>query len=291
MSKTVKALTRFGERIERHLNPDESDDDFDTKRSGSPANFRAHSTKREDNRSSRDGFPLAMPHRRTYSDDNIAGNPNYSSFRNYRQNPYPNPLFDGIDRPQYGTGLGSTSMPYPPILNGPSAYTPAYTPAYPPSAASFNNYGQSSQSFGSLPSSSVAYAPEYYIAERRQIDLIPAPRPQIIQQPVPVPVPIDRPVPVPVPVPTPVPVDRPYPVAVPVSMPPPSPPPQQQMPQQSTICVPVTCYVPVNVPVPSPPPSPVIFENSVTHTQRWITGSPVMGTNPYTVPVNRSFMY
>ncbi|CAF4979096.1 unnamed protein product, partial [Rotaria magnacalcarata] len=29
-------------------------------------------------------------------------------------------------------------------------------------------------------------------------------------------------------------------------------------------------------PVPSPRASPVIFEQSVTHSQRWITGSPAM---------------
>ncbi|CAF1363983.1 unnamed protein product, partial [Didymodactylos carnosus] len=67
----------------------------------------------------------------------------------------------------------------------------------------------------------IGYSPDYYIAERRVVDLVPAPPPQIIRQQVPVPVPVDRPVPQPYPVevPRPVPVDRPVPVPVPRPVP------------------------------------------------------------------------
>ncbi|CAF1490755.1 unnamed protein product [Didymodactylos carnosus] len=129
----------------------------------------------------------------------------------------------------------------------------------------------------------IGYSPDYYIAERRVVDLVPAPRPQIIRQQVPVPVQVDRPVPqpypvsvpkpvpvdrpVPVPVSQPVLVDRPYPVAVPVPVPSPPPPP---------------VYVPVGVPVPSPRASPVMFERKVTETQRqWVNVPPPnYGHNP-----------
>ena len=149
---------------------------------------------------------------------------------------------NGIDRAPYGNGIGG------PLNNG---YQGGY--AGPPNIGQYGGAGN------------VGYAPDYYVAERRQVELVPAPPPRYIRQPVPVPYPVDRPVPQPYPVEVsrPVPVDRPYPVAVPT-------------PVAVDRPVPVPCYVPVGVPVPSPPPSPVMFETSVTQTQRWTTGSPVM---------------
>jgi hypothetical protein len=34
----------------------------------------------------------------------------------------------------------------------------------------------------------------------------------------------------------------------------------------------------------------VMFEQSVTHSQRWVTGSPAMGMNPYLSYSNGSFI-
>ena len=220
-----------------------------------------------------------------YSSDNLAASPGYSSFSNYRQNPGRQTSVDGYDRPIYGTGIGG------PMNYGSTDSFNAFANPYSNGSSSSLYSGGSGHGF----QGNVGYAPDYYIAERRQVELVPAPPPRIVQQPVPYAVPVDRPVPqpypvevirhvpvdrpVPVPVPTPVPVDRPVPVPVPVPVPSPPPPP---------VCVPVPvaqpvpCYIPVGVPVPSPPPSPVVFEQSVTHTQRWITGSPVMAANGFT---------
>ena len=264
MTKTVDALSRFGERLERRLSTGE-DDHPALERSGSGVMFsngrsafqrpldKKHGKNKHYSSQQRDG---AYGGGRNYSSDNLAASPaGYSSFNNYRQGPMVNP---------YGTGIGGGGGPMNYGQQRPWSGSPAGFPGAP---------------------GSVDYAPDYYIAERRQLELVPAPPPRYIRQPVPVPVPVDRPVPQPYPVevsrpvyvdrpypvavPTPVPVDRPVRVPVPVPVPSPPPPPVR-------VPVPVPCYVPVGVPVPSPPPSPVMVENSVTHTQRWITGSPNM---------------
>ncbi|CAF0828879.1 unnamed protein product [Rotaria sp. Silwood1] len=298
VNKTINAIARFGERLERRLSNDESDDTylqpsesdsmFPSTRSGfyrpldGPSHKRnAYSSQRRD---------LSYGGARKYSSDNLAASPGYESFSNYRQSPMSDSYRDDSDRSPYGAGIGA--------LPNYGSYSGGY-----PNPSSTMPYG--------FHPGSVAYAPNYYIAERRQVDLVPAPPPRVIREPVPVPVPVDRPVPqpypvevlrhvpidrpVPVPVPSPVPVDRFVPVPVPV----PSPP----------VCVPVPVpnpvpyYVPVGVPVPSPRASPVMFEQSVTHTQRWTTGSPVimnqqqyyvsppaMGINPYVSYGNGPFI-
>jgi hypothetical protein len=322
-NKTVDVLSRVGERIERHLAiRDENDDDLypGLQRSGSSFMFpsdRSAFYRPLDRKSKKDNIYSSQRDLyggvRNYSSDNLAASPGYNSFSNYRQNPIRNPYVDGVDRPPYGTGIG-----------GPLNY------GY---GSNFNGYSNSSSSLPySSSSGSVGYAPDYYIAERRQVELVPAPPPRIIHQQVPYPVPVDRPVsqpypvevpryvpvdrPVPVPVPSPVPVDRPVPYAVPVLVSSPPPPP---------VCVPVPYavptavpyYIPVGVPVPSPPPSPVMIEQSVTHTQRWVTNpsgvinqqsyvssspmvmnqpsyvasTPAMGVNPYVYYGNGSFVY
>lgn len=270
VDKTIDVLSRFGDSLGRRLvNENKYDEYYESTGSAFRRPLDKHSHKKKVYSAKQRDFIHLSP--RHYSSDNLAASPNHS-FSNYRQNPISNNYLDGVDRPPYGTGIGA------PLNYG-------FSPNYGGYSAGYSN-SSSSLPYSSLPGS-VAYAPDYYIAERRQVELVPAPPPRIIQQPVPVPVPVDRPVPqpypvevprpypvdrpVPVPVPTPVPVDRP--VAVPVPVPVPSPPPP---PVCVSVPVAVPCYVPVGVPVPSPPPSPVIFEQSVTHTQRWITGSPVM---------------
>ena len=283
---TLNVLTKVGDTIERHLVKDDKKNDdgyYYIERAGSDLMFSGSSSashrpldkkKQKFKVYSAKERDLIYGGARKYSSDNLAASPGYSSFSNYRQNPGARARVDGVDRPPYGTGIGG------PLNYGlnPNANYGAYSNPY--------SNGSSSAPYSSLPGN-VAYAPDYYIAERRQVELVPAPPPRIIQQPYAVPVPVDRPVPrpypvevirhvpvdrpVPVPYPTPVPVDRP--VAVPVPVPVPSPPPPP-------VCVPVPVptavpyYVPIGVPVPSPPPSPVIFEQSVTHTQRWINGTP-----------------
>lgn len=217
---------------------------------------------------------------RKYSSDHLVASPSNHSFQNYRQEPSQGQYADGGQRLPYGTGIGGP-------LENPYG-----------SSNSFNSgssaYGMP---YGAFPGN-VGYAPEYYIAERRQMELIPAPPPRIVPQPYPVPVPVDRPVPqpypvevirqvpvdrpvpVPVPVPSPVPVDRPVFIPVPVPVPSPPPPPVC-VPYPVAVPTPVACYVPVGIPVPSPPPSPVMFEQSVKYRQRWVAGSPAMGMNPY----------
>ncbi|CAF2381867.1 unnamed protein product [Rotaria sp. Silwood2] len=272
VTKTVDAIQRFGERLERRLSTGD-DDDYGLEKSGSGY---MHSNSGSTFHRPLDGHPhkdfyssrqqdFAYGGAEHHSSDNLAANPGaYNSFHNYRQGPMDNrqgpmgnPYGDGMIRPPYGAGMPG-HMHY------------GHGGAYPGPVP-----------HGGVPGS-VGYAPDYYIAERRQVELVPAPPPRYIRQPVPVPFPVDRPVPqpypvevprpvhidrpVPVPVPSPVPYDRPvpFPVPVPVHSPP------------VRVPVPVPCYVPVGVPVPSPPPSPAMVENSVTYSQRWVTGSPVM---------------
>lgn len=263
MTKTVDALQRFGERIERRLSTG-GEDPAELNRSGSGYMFANSGSafhrpadrkySRQDKQRSSQERDLIYGGARNYSSDNLAASPGYNnSFNNYRQNPGPNAYQGNADRAIYGTGLGNPM-----------------------------NYGYGGGAAGGMipgPPGSVGYAPDYYVAERRQLELVPAPPPRIVQQPVPVPYAVDRPVPQPYPVqvPRPVPVDRPvpYPVAqpvpvdrpvpYPVRVPVPSPPPPPvQIPVPVPVPTPVACYIPVGVPVPSPPPSPVMFENSVT---------------------------
>ncbi|CAF0810864.1 unnamed protein product [Rotaria sordida] len=298
VTKTVDALNRFGERLERRFSTGD-DDDCGLERSGS-GHMHLNSGSafhRPMNSKYNSGFYHSSQHGLAYggvgnyASDNLAGSPGgHSSFLNYRQGPMGYPHADGMARPPYGTGIGG-----PMDCDYGGAY-PGPSPAVP--------YGGARGSIG--------YAPDYYIAERRQVDLVPAPPPRYIREPVPVPFPVDRPVPqpypvevprpvpvdrpVPVPVPSPVYVDRPVPVPVrvpvpsppirvPVPVPVPSPPIQVRVPVpvpsppvQVPVPVPspVPCYIPVGVPVPSPPPSPTMVENSVTHSQRWTTSSPAM---------------
>ncbi|CAF0958997.1 unnamed protein product [Rotaria sordida] len=301
LNKTVNAIARFGERLERRLSNDESDDsDFQPLRSYSmfpsarsdfyrPLDGRNNHKHKVYSSKQRN---LSYGHARNYSSDNLAASHGYRSFQNYRQSPMIDSSIDDLDRSPYGIGIGGLPN------DGYHSNYGAYSGGYPNPSSNMPH--------GFYPGNA-AYAPNYYIAERRQVELVPAPPPQIIRERVPVPVPVDRPVPqpypvevpkfvpvdrpVPVPVPSPVPVDRLVPVPVPV----PSPP----------VCVPVPVpyYVPVGVPVPSPRASPVMFEQSVTHTQRWTTSAPIMmnqqqyyvsspaiGMNPYVSYGNGSFI-
>jgi hypothetical protein len=277
VTKTVDALSRLGERLERRLSTGEDDYDYSSalNRSGSDSKFsKAGSAFHrpldkklgKTNYDSAKKRDLVYGGAKKYSSDNLAASPSgNSSFNNYRQNGLVNPQADRMNRGSYGNAMG-----------GPMNY--GYQGGYAGSSAA--------GAYGGSPGN-VGYAPDYYIAERRQLELVPAPPPRYIRQQVPVPYPVDRPVPQPYPVevPRPVPVDRPYPVPVrqlvpvdrpvPVCVPYPvrSPTPP---PVQVPVAVPVPCYIPVGVPVPSPPPSPVMVENSVTYTQRWTTGSPAM---------------
>lgn len=314
VNRTVDSLLRFGEKLERRLSTDETNDLF-VPRSGSNSMFPSKQSAfrrpldRKPDRSSysSERRPVAYGRQHRSSSDNLAGSPAYSSFRNYRQNPSSSSFMYSGDPSTYTTSTAAPFMaPTAPFM-APTA-TPSYNPysnhltnSTTPYASSFasNPTGYSAMPYSSNPMpygvaggmaapANIGYAPEYYIAERRQVELVPAPPPRIVQQPVPYPVPVDRPVPqpypvevtkyvpvdrpVPVPVPTPVPVDRP--VAVPVPVPSPPPPPVC-VPVPVPVPSPVPCYIPVGVPVPSPPASPVMFEQSVTNTQRWVTGSPV----------------
>ena len=337
VNKTVDIFTRFGERLERHITNDETDEaHYERSGSGSlfPSQNSAFYRPLDKKKQKKQNYVAGQRDSgyggvaRQFSSDNLAASPGYSSFNNYRQNPQAN-------RPPYGTGIGSPlnyayNSSQNSFSNGSfnSNYGNFNQPMDPFGGAMQGNgaYGarqgngvyESMQGNGAYGAGqgSVGYAPEYYIAERRQVELVPAPQPRIIQQQVPVPYAVDRPVPqpypvevqrpvyidrpVPYPVATPVPVDRPVAVPYPVAVASPPPPP---------VCVPVpvptpvACYIPVGVPVPSPPPSPVMFEQSVTHTQRWVTGSPVMmnqqrylagspamGMNPYVSYGNASFI-
>jgi hypothetical protein len=298
VNKTVNALTRFGERLERHISTDGNDNAY-YERSGSGYMFPSAGSAfqrpvdkkyKKNNSYSSKQRDLIYGGARKYSSDNLAAAPGDNSFSNYRQNPMPNPYANGVDRPPYGTGIGA---PFNYNQNSNYGQNSQYSYGSNYGAQSGGYPGPSPGSPYGGPPGSVGYAPDYYIAERRQMELVPAPPPRYIRQQVPYPVPVDRPVPqpypvqvpqyfpvdrpVPVPYPSPVPVDRPVPVPVPVPVPSPPPPP---------ICVPypvptpVPCYIPVGIPVPSPPPSPVMFEQSVTHSQRWYTGSPAMMNQP-----------
>ena len=316
LNKTVDALARLGERIERRISTDDVDETI-YERSGSGSGFpgpgsafyrpldqkqhrkSSHGSGRRDGSYGGNG--------RQYSSDHLAASPAYSSFSNYRQNPRADPFGGQASGSPYGTGIGA------PLNNAYNSF-----PSNPfGSDYGEQNYQSMNGSYGGMPAN-VGYAPEYYVAERRQVDLVPAPPPRIIQQRVPVPYAVDRPVPqpypvevqrpvyidrpVPYPVATPVPVDRPVPVPYPVAVPSPAPPPVC-IPVPVPVPSPVPCYIPVGVPVPSPPPSPIMFEQSMTHTQRWVTGSPAMmnqqhylagspamGMNPYISYGNGSFI-
>ncbi|CAF2111148.1 unnamed protein product [Rotaria magnacalcarata] len=267
VDKTVDVLTRFGENLERRFSNDLSDDTYIRSSSSNILYPDSKSTFRrpfdDDNRKS-DIYSsqrrnLSYGGARRSSSDNLVASPGYESFSNYRQNPMAN-IMDDVDRAPYGSRIDDRRKQRHNLNYGYDPNYGAYPGAYDTDPSSNSPYESHSGNVG--------YAPNYYIAERREVELIPAPEPRIIRQQVPVPFPVDRPVPQPYPVavPVPYPVDRPVPVPVAV----PSPP----------VCVPVPtptpCYVPVAVPVPSPRASPVIFEQSVTHSQRWITGSPAM---------------
>lgn len=290
-SKTVNVLTKFGETLGRRFSTGDDDTydiekfeaDYEYERRGSAFRRPLDNKSGKNNNSSYKRRDLVYGGARRNSIDNIAASPSpYSSFNNYRQNPMGKQ--DGFGRAQYGGGVaGPLNYGFQGGYGGMSSATPygGMSSATPYGAANGN----------------VGYAPDYYIAERRQLELVPAPPPRYIQQNVPVPVPVDRPVPQPYPVevPRPVPVDRPVPVAVPTPVPVDRPVPYpvavdrpvpQPYPVEVTrlvpvdrpvpVAVPTPVPVPVAVPVPSPPPSPVMVENTITHTQRWITGTPAM---------------
>ena len=275
VSKTRDAITRFGERLERRLSTGEDGDSSSLERSGSNIQLPMYGAPGRNgyySANQRDGIYGGA---RNYSSDNLAANG--SGFygggsENYPQNQFGNPYADGMGRLPYGGGFGG------PINNG-----------YQGGFGGPVGMGQ----YGVGGANNVGYAPEYYVAERREVELVPAPPPRYIREQVPVPYAVDRPVPQPYPVevsrpvpvdrpypvavPTPVAVDRPFPVPYPVAVRTPAPPPVRvPVPVPVPVPSPVPFYVPVGVPVPSPPPSPVMFENSVTHSQRWSTGSPAM---------------
>lgn len=269
VNKTVGALTRLGESLERKLSIDDNYGSYSTHprhnsmfpSSGSA--FRPLDKKKsKHNIYASQGRNLAYGGARKHSSDNIAASPGYMNYNRYKE---PNTTS------QYGEF--SNVSPYGTDFRGSAQYDP--------------NYGYNPR--GMYPGNA-GYAPDYYIAERRQIELVPAPPPRIIREPVHVPVPVDRPVPQPYPVgvPVPVAVDRPVPVPVPspvffdrlVPYPVAVPSPPVCVPVPVPVPSPVPCYVPVGVPVPSPVASPVMFEQSVTHSQRWMTGSPVMMQQP-----------
>ena len=348
VNKTVDAMAKFGERLDRHLSTENSNNPYFQK-SGSNLMFpsarsafrrpldknhhkhSAHASHQQD---------LIYGGARGSSSDNVAVSPSYRNINNRRYNPRANSHSNaGYQRP-YGIGNGR-----PLNYGNNSSYNyGSYTTGYPSSSSNIPHR---------FYPGNVEYAPNYYIAERRQIELVRAPPPRIVRErvpfpvlvdhpvlhpypvsvprpipvdrpvpvpapspvsvdrpvpvPIPSPVPVDRPVPVPipspvpvdrpvlVPIPSPVPVDRPVPVPIPSPVPvvPPVPIPVPAL--SPPVCVPVpiaspvSCYIPVSVsvpspigvPVPSPVASPVMFEQSVSQTQRWIAGSPVMGINPY----------
>ena len=316
VNRTVDVLTRFGEHIERHLTTDNTDDEYYVRRSDSasflPSENSAFSRPLDKKSKIRS---LTYGNRRRDSSDNLVASAGYSSFDNYRQNSVGNSPYNRLDLPRYENSLAfNANNPYE--SNFARNSNISRSGFYGNDGHAYNyNHNMQNIPYGAMQGN-VAYSPDYYVAERRQIELIPAPPPRIIQQPVPVavpvdrpvyqpypvevprPYPVDRPVPVPVPVPTPVPVDRPVLVPVPV----PSPP--VCVPVPVPVPSPVPCYVPVSVPVPSPAPSPVMFEQSVTNSQRWVTGSPVfmnqpsysvgsqvVNMNPYGIQRAGSFMY
>jgi len=276
---TVDALQRFGDALGRRLGGDNRRDYARVRRSGSGDMFQGAGSAFQrpfDKKGHGNRIYGAKERNFAYggagqlSSDNLVASSGYGSFNNYRQRPQG--TADGLNIPPYGTGLGGP-------LNSP------YGGGFPGSA--------SGVPYGVYPGS-VGYSPDYYIAERRQVELVPAPRPRYIPQPVPVPFPVDRPVPQPYPVEVfqPVPVDRPVPVpisspvfidrpvAVPVPVPSPPPPPVC-VPYPVGVPTPAPYYVPVGVPVPSPVASPVMFEQKFSHQQRWVAGAPAFGATPY----------
>ncbi|CAF0772050.1 unnamed protein product [Adineta steineri] len=297
VNKTVNALTRLGNHLERRLSTG-NDDEHPTYESYEQHEAFASSGsafhRPLDKKPAKSNYASRKSNK--FSSDNLAASPSgSSSFNNYRQIP-----IDRLNRPPYGTGIGA------PLAYG---YQGASGAQQFGGMSGDGQYGGMSGGgqfggmsgggqFGGMSgggqlgngAGNVGYAPDYYIAERRQLELVPAPKPQIIRQEVRVPYPVDRPVPQPyaVKVPQPYPVDRPVRVPVPqpypVDRPVPYPVAVQSPPVQVPVPVPtpVPCYIPVPVPVPSPPPSPVMVENSVTYTQRWIqqdrqaAGSPQM---------------
>lgn len=258
INRTKEALTKIGERIERRLST--GDDEYSSLESAGPSYAEQYPRPLDgydsEKRASRRNSGVA-----NRSSDNLAAG-------GYGQMGYGGGAYD-----QMGYGGGA----YGQMGHGAGPYGQQHFGGGGFDRGSYGGagYGQmhhggglnTTTMYGSIPprGGNIAYAPNYYVAERREIDLVPIPPPRIIRQPVPYPV--DRPVPrpYPVPVPQPVPVDRPVPVPVPSPVPVPVPVPS-----------PVPCYVPVGIPVPSPRASPVMIENSVTHSQRWVTGSPVM---------------
>ena len=234
ITKTADTLTRFGERIERRLSTGNDDYNYSmhAKRSGSDLSGSVSGRSLNNNYYLSQRRDSSYGSAGNYSLNKLTANPsNYKSYSNYEQNPTANSYRDGIARPPYGPRVD-----YPANYNHQGGY-PSPLPA---------------------AMGSVGYAPDYYVAERRQLELIPAPPPRYVPQPVPVTVPVDRPVPQPYPVevPRPVPVDRPVPV--PVDRPVPTPVDRPvPVPVDRPVPVPVDRPVPVPVPVDRPVPVPV----------------------------------
>ena len=250
VTKTFDTLTRLGERIEKCLPIDNNDYNYSTglKRSGLDTLFSnsgpwSRRSFDKNNYYSSQRRDLVYGGTRNYFSNKLdASTSDYKRYSNHKQRQMINSYGDSIVRSPYGPRMG-----YP------------------------GNYGYQGGYFGSSPVApygaamgSVGYAPDYYIAERRQLELVPAPPPRYIQQPVPVAVPVDRPVPQPYPVEVskPVPVDRPVPVSV-----------------DRPVPVPVDRPVPVPVdrPVAVPVPTPVAVDRPV----------PVSVDRPVPVPVDR----
>jgi len=116
VTKTVDALQRFGERIERRLSTGDDDlTDLEVSRlssmnSGSnlafyPASDKNYARSKYQSSKKRD---LTYGGARKYSSDNLAASPGYSSFNNYRQNPrsYAYQGNTTTDQGFYGTGYG-----------------------------------------------------------------------------------------------------------------------------------------------------------------------------------------
>ncbi|UJR10544.1 hypothetical protein I4U23_014744 [Adineta vaga] len=249
-NKTVGALNRFGDSLERHF----SVDGHARSKSGMmfgnngplynrPLDQRNHGASLYPSKSRN----LSFASMRKLPLTTLSTSTGYNGFSHFSQRPSSMHKVgnDRLDRPLYG-GKSSGALNY-----GLHSQNDGFA----------GGMGDISGGMGCCPPPVVGCAPNYYIAERRQMELIPAPPPQIIHQPVPCPVPVDRPVPVPcpvacpvpcpvdrpvpVPVPCAVPVDRPVPVPVPVCVPSPPPPP---------VCIPVPTPVPCLVPCCCPPP-------------------------------------
>jgi hypothetical protein len=117
VTRTVDALQKFGERIERRLSTGGDDDDQGLDRSGSGFMFPSSGSafrRPLDKKQGKNNYYSSKQRDAVYggggrnsSSDNLAASPaGRNSYSNYRQNPVNNRNADGMGRPPYGTGIG-----------------------------------------------------------------------------------------------------------------------------------------------------------------------------------------